>query len=190
MKNEISRPAGIVLLMLLALLSANPPAWAQQKIPDTRLRVTVQQREKGKLNLAFHVQELLCFNGDCSLTSITLNSCRPSPISNGMASPVVIERSSTVEGNLKVTEEGNTLVAIETSADIGGDYVTTQRFRYEKAREGEMVTKLVGYSGGFVKNSIIAQQVITVEFVPLKGAYKEILKLYCPLGLPGVDVSN
>ena len=190
MKPGISRPAGIVLLMLLALLPVSPPTWAQQKIPDTRLRVTVQQREKGKLNPAFHVQELLCFNGECSLTSITLNSCRPSPVSNGMASPVVIERSSTVGGNLKVTKDGDTLVAVETSVDIGGDSVTTQRFRYERAREGEVLTKLTGYSGGFVKNSIIAQQVITVEFVPLKGAYKEIKTLDCPLGFPGVDASN
>lgn len=103
--------------------------------------------------------------------------------------PIVIERSSTVGGNLKVTKEGNTLVAIETMVDIGGDSVTTQRFRYEKAREGETVTRLIGYSGGFVKNSITAQQVITVEFVALKGAFKEI-KLDCPLGLPGVDVSK
>ncbi|OGP28835.1 MAG: hypothetical protein A2038_04200 [Deltaproteobacteria bacterium GWA2_57_13] len=190
MKHEISDPTGIVLLMFLALLPAGPLAWAQQKIPDTRLRVTVQQREKGKLNPALHVQELLCFSGECSLTSITLNGCQPSPVSNGMASPVIIERSSTVGGNLKVTKEGDTLVAIETSVDIGGDSVTTQRFRYEKAREGGMVTKLTGYSGGFVKNSIIAKQVITVEFVPLQGAYKEILKLDCPLGLPGVDGSN
>ena len=43
--------------------------------------------------------------------------------------------------------------------------------------------------GGVVKSSIIAQQVITVEYIPLKGAYKEI-KLDCPMGLPGVDVSE
>jgi hypothetical protein len=52
-----------------------------------------------------------------------------------------------------------------------------------------MVKKLIRFSGGFVKNSIIAQQVITIEYVPLKGSYKEIT-LDCPIGLPGVDVSK
>jgi hypothetical protein len=189
MKHEISSLTGVALLMLLALLLASPPVWAQQKIPDTHLRVTVQQKEQGKLNPELHLQELRCFNGECSLTSITFGSCRPSPVSNGMASPVIIERSSTIGGNLKVTKEGETLVVVETDVDIGGDYVTTQRFTYEKPRDGGVVKKLIGYSGGFVKNSIIAQQVIIIEYVPLKGAYKEIT-LDCPLGLPGVDVSK
>lgn len=52
-----------------------------------------------------------------------------------------------------------------------------------------MVTRLVGYSGGFVKNSIVAQQVLTIEFVPFRGTYKEA-KLDCPLGLPGIEVSE
>ena len=106
-----------------------------------------------------------------------------------MASPVVVERSSTIEGNLKVTKERDTLVVVDTGFDIGGDYVTTQRFKYEKPRDGGIVTKLIGYSGGFVKNSNIAQQVLTIEYVPLIGTYKEIT-LDCPLGLPGVDVSE
>ena len=189
MNHEISRSTGILLLMLLALLLGSPPAWAQQNIPDTRLQVTVQQKEKGKLAQQLHLQELRCFNGECSLTSITLNSCRRSPVSNGMASPVVVERSSTIGGNLKVTKERDTLVVVDTGFDIGGDYVTTQRFKYEKPRDGGIVTKLIGYSGGFVKNSNIAQQVLTIEYVPLIGTYKEIT-LDCPLGLPGVDVSE
>ena len=52
-----------------------------------------------------------------------------------------------------------------------------------------IVKKLIGYSGGFVKNSILAQQVITIEYVPLKGVYKDV-KLDCPMSLPGVDISK
>ena len=188
MKYKMNKLLQIVLFMPLALPLPLVPVWAQQKIPNTLLRVTVQQKEKGKLNPALHIQELRCSNGECSLTSITLNSCRPSPVSSGVASPVIIERSSTIGGNLKVTQERDTLVVIETGVDIAGDYATTQRFKYENPRFGGIVDKLIGYSGGFVKNSIIAQQVITVEFVPLKGTYKEV-KLDCPLGLPGVDFS-
>ncbi len=85
-----------------------------------------------------------------------------------------------------MTSEGNTLVVVETGSDIGGRYVTTQRFTYERPAAREIARKLIGYSGGFVKNSALAQQVLTVEFVPFRGAYKEA-KLDCPLGLPGID---
>lgn len=187
MTYDVRRAVRIGFLMLVTLALSIVPVRAQQRVPDTLLRVTVQQREKGKLNSALHMQELRCSNGQCSLTSITLNSCRPSPVSSGLASPVIIESSSTVRGNLKVAQEGYTLVVIETGVDLAGDYVTTQRFKYENPRPGEVVNKLIGYSGGFVKNSIIAQQVITVDFAPLEGTYKEV-KLACPLGLPGLDV--
>jgi len=186
MRNQRAWPMGVVLLMVVAFLVLCPRVWAQQKIPDTILRVTVQQREKGKLNPELHFQVLSCWRGECSLTSVTLNSCRPSPVSRGKASPLIVERSSTREGNLAVTKEGNTLVVVETGADIGGRYVTTQRFKYEDPRDGGVVQKLVGYSGGFVKDSVMAQQVITVDFVPFRGTYREV-KLDCPLGLPGVD---
>lgn len=187
MKCDVSKAARFGFSILVALSLSVVPVGAQQKVPDTLLRVTVQQKEKGKVNPPLHVQELRCSNGECSLTSITLNSCRPSPVSTGVASPVIVERSSTIARNLKVAQEGNTLVVIESGADIAGDYLTTQRFTYEKTPAGKIVDKLIGYSGGFVKNSIIAQQVITIEFVPLRGTFKEV-KLDCPLGLPGVEV--
>lgn len=189
MKHKIIRITKIILLLFLVSIQPIILASNNQNIPDAVLRVTVQQKESGKLNQDLHIQELICFNGECSLTTITLNSCRPSPVSNGMASPIIVERSSTREGNLKVTNEGDTLVTVETGFDIGGDSATTQRFKYEKPRNGEKVNKLIGYSGGFVKNSIILKKVITIEYVPFIGAYKEI-KLDCPLGLPGVDISK
>jgi hypothetical protein len=185
MRNQRIWPTGAVIVILATLMLC-PRVWAQSKVPDALLRVTVQQREKGNLDPQLHVQELHCWRGECSLTSVTLNSCRPSPASNGKASPLIIERASTGEGNIAVTKEGDTLVVVETGADTGGHYVTTQRFRYENPRDGGLVRKLIGYSGGFVKNSVIAQQVITVEFVPFQGAFKEV-RLDCPLGLPGVD---
>jgi hypothetical protein len=189
MKHKIRCIAGVALLTLSALLLANPPVWAQQRMPDTHLQVTVQQKVKGKISPELHLQELLCFNGKCSLTTITFGSCRSSPVSGNTASPVVLERSSTIEGNLKVTKEGEILVVVETGADVGGNYVTSQRFAYEKPRDGRIIRKLIGYSGGSVKNSIVAQQVITIEYVPLRGSFQEVT-LGCPLGLPGVDVSK
>jgi len=75
--------------------------------------------------------------------------------------------------HLAVTRESDTLVVVETGADIGGRYVTRQRFKYENLLDRGIVRKFVGYSGGFVKNPVIAQQVIAVEFVPFRGAYKD-----------------
>ena len=176
---------GTLLVMLAALLVLCPRAWAQQNVPDALLGVTVQQKNNGTLNPALHVQELSCWRGKCSLTSVTLNDCRRSPVSSGKASPLIIERASTSEGNLTVTREGNTLVVVSAGIDIGGSYVTTQRFKYYDPRDGRMVRLLTGYSGGFVKNSTAVQQVLAVEFVPCRGSFREV-GLDCPLGLPGV----
>lgn len=189
MNRRRRRSAALVMANLAALFFPWASASADRNLPDALLRVTVQQRENGKLNREVHLQELRCWRGECSLTSVTLNSCRPSPASSGKATPLVVERSSTREGNLEVANEGTTLVVIENGSDLGGRYVTTQRFTYQRPPAGEMVRKLIGYSGGFVKNSALAQQVLTVEFVPFRGAYKET-RLDCPLGLPGVNAGE
>lgn len=177
------------LMHILLLMLAAPAAWAQQNIPDAILRVTVQQKEKGKMNSDLHFQELRCWRGTCSLITVTLNSCRPSPISAGKASPLIIERTSTNDGTLAVSREGNTLVVVENGSDMGGNYVTTQRFTYEQTTDAGIITRLTDYSGGFVKNSAAVKQVLTVEFVPFRRAYKEA-RLDCPLNLPGVDASR
>jgi hypothetical protein len=175
----------MVLIVAIILLPVEGGAQGKN-IPDAVLRVTVQQKENGKLNSDVHFQELRCLSGACSLTTVTLNSCRPSPVSTGSASPLVIARASTTDGTLTVSREGNTLVVVETGSDIGGSYVTTQRFTYERPADGNIIRRLTDYSGGFVKNSALAQQVLTVEFVAFRGAYKET-RLDCVLALPGVD---
>jgi hypothetical protein len=192
MKNETkaARPVLFFVCIWAAGLITLPAA-AQQHIPDALLRVTVQQRETGKLTPEFHVQELFCSSGNCSLITVTLNSCRPSPASNGKASPVTIERSSTIDGNLRVTNEGNTLVVVEAGVDIGGDSNITQRFTYEKPRDGGIIKRVTQYTGGFVKNSVLAKRVITVDYVPLASpsGFKEVI-FNCPVGVPAVQTSN
>jgi hypothetical protein len=125
MKNKLGWITCLLLMTIAPLPALAPAASAQQKIPDAILKVTLQQREKGKLNPDLHFQELRCWRGACSLTTVTVGSCRPSPVSTGKASPLIIERASTDEGTLKVSREGNTFVVIETGSDIGGRYVTT-----------------------------------------------------------------
>lgn len=188
MKYALSRPCAF-LLSLFPLSFDTIPACAQQGVPDVHIRVTIRQKVEGKISQGLHIQEVLCWRRECSLTTVSLNQCSESPLTGKMSFATVVERSTTTEGNLRVTNEGNTLVTVETGSDIGGTYVTTQRFRYEKPRSGEMVERLIGYSGGSVKDSTIAQRVITIDYVPLKGAYEEF-KLDCPVRLPGVDRSD
>ena len=112
-------------------------------------------------------------------------------MSKGQASPLVIERASTQDGTLKVSNDGNTLIATSTGSDIGGDYTTTERFTYEKpATTGMIARHLIGYSGGSVKNSVTLKKVLNIEFVPLTESIPNIgyseVKLDCPLGLPTV----
>ena len=155
-------------------------------IPDARLRVTVRQKEEGKLNKGIHLLDLSCSNGHCSLTSTSLNQCSKSPGGGKQSFAVLVERSSTQEGTLKVANVGNTLITEERGADVGGTYVTTLRFGYEKPAPGGIASRVLSFSGGFVKNSIVADRVLTVEFIPLVGWYHE-LTLDCPVRLPGVD---
>jgi len=67
----------ITALYLLSVILLITPitASSSDSIPNAALRVTVQQKEDGKINKGFHVLELSCFDGNCSLTSVSLNQC-------------------------------------------------------------------------------------------------------------------
>jgi hypothetical protein len=88
-----------------------------------------------------------------------------------------------------VTNLGDTLEVQQTQTDIGGKSITTLRLGYEKDTQNTMSTKVTSFSGGFVKNSLIAERVLTVEYVPLMGAFQEV-QLDCAVALPGVDSSK
>jgi hypothetical protein len=85
-----------------------------------------------------------------------------------------------------VRNVGNTLIVQETGSDIGGDYVNNFRFDYEVPRKGEMARRLLGFSGGFVKNSAILAKVLTIEYVPLPKR-DQVVALDCGALLPGLD---
>lgn len=179
--NLLSAILAAVPLMLLHTTYA-----AETTIPDSHLRVTVRQKEAGKLNKGIHLLDLFCRKGRCSLTSVSLNQCGKSPASEKESFSVVVERSSTQDGTLRVANLGDSLIAEERGEDIGGSYVTTLRFGYEKSAPGNIASRVVSFSGGFLKKSVVANSVFTVEFVPLMGWYHEV-PLDCPVRLPGVD---
>jgi hypothetical protein len=171
--------------MAAATVQQTTVLMAQQRIPDVVLEVTVQQREDGKLDRGLHVLKLVCFDSRCSLTTVSLNQCHQSGEGKPAFAPVV-ERSSTSEGNLSVTREGRTLVVRESGADLGGDYVNNFRFEYALPASGLAATKLVSFSGGFVKNSVLLKKVITIEYVPLPRPF-QVVALDCGVLLPGLQ---
>jgi hypothetical protein len=115
-------------LILAGLVALWPSVLAgQQNVPDAALQVTVRQREQGRLERGFHVLELKCLDGHCSLTSISLNQCAESGEGKPGFYPKV-QHSSTSDGNLVVRNEGRTLIVRQTGSDLGGDYVNNFRF--------------------------------------------------------------
>jgi hypothetical protein len=98
----------------------------------------------------------------------------------------MVQYSATWLGNLKVKNEGNTLVVQETGSDAFGEYVNNLRFEYQAVGEGDVVNRLVGFSGGYIKNSNLLKKVITIEYIPLQKA-DQIMKLDCGVLLPGID---
>jgi hypothetical protein len=161
------------------------PADAQSSIPNASLSVTVQQNEEGKITQGFHVLELTCWNGACSLSTVSLNQCGASGSGRPAFYPKA-QNSTTWGGNLKVHNEGDTLVVQETGGDVGGDYVNNLRFTYSRRGESGIANRLVGFSGGFVKNSAILRRTLTIQYTPLPRAH-QVVTLDCGALLPGLD---
>lgn len=176
----------VVATTLIVIFFLPLPSHAQRSaIPNATLRVTVQQKEEGKLEKGFHILEFFCWDGQCSLTSLSLNQCGQSGEGKPAFYPKV-QRSSTREGNLSVRNEGGTFVVQETGSDVGGDYVNNFRFTYKPVTDSGIASRLIGFSGGFVKNSVALQKVLTIEYVPLPQT-NQVRQLDCGVLLPGID---
>ena len=177
-----------ILLFLAGVLPGRELFAAELRVPNASLEVTVRQKEEDKLDRGLHLFHLFCWEGDCSLTALTLNQCFPGgPVGSGKpAFFPKIERYSTREGNLKVTNLSDVL---QVNIDIGASTTTTLRFGYAVSGSSAMADRVTGFSGGYVKSSEILKRVITVEYVPLIGAFHEIL-LVCAVLLQGVDVQK
>ena len=62
--------------LLLATLIVTPiAASAQDSMPNAILRVTVQQKEDGRVDKGFHILELTCSGAECSLSTVSMNQC-------------------------------------------------------------------------------------------------------------------
>ncbi len=172
-------------LLLGILILTSSIASSADNIPNADLLVTVQQKEEGKIIKGFHILELSCWDGNCSLSSVSLNQCIEL-FSGEKAFYPKVQYSTTWRGNLKVRNEGNSLIVKETGSDIGGDYVVNLRFDYEPDGKDKIVNRLIGFSGGYVKNSILLKKVLTTDYVPLRKA-NQVVKFDCGVLLPGID---
>jgi hypothetical protein len=175
----------LLYVFLLCFLIMPTVALPMDSIPNASLKVTVQQRENGKVSKWFHILELSCWEGKCSLSSVSLNQCLDFGSGKKAFFPKV-EYSTTWLGNLKVKNEGKTLIVQETGSDAFGEYVNNLRFDYQAVGKEDVVNRLVGFSGGFIKNSGLLKKVITMEYVPLQKA-DQVIKLDCDVLLPGID---
>ena len=62
--------------LLLAILILTPTiASSVDNIPNAKLSITVQQKVEGEIDKGFHILVLSCWNGNCSLSSVSLNQC-------------------------------------------------------------------------------------------------------------------
>jgi hypothetical protein len=173
------------LYLLSVILLATPAAAASSdSIPDANLRVTVQQKAGGKIIKGFHVLELSCRDGNCSLSTVSLNQCEESAYGKQAFYPKT-QYSSTLIGNLKAWNEGKSIVVQETGGDMIGSYVNDLRFDYEPTGEDKIVTRLTGFSGGYVKNSPGLNRVFQLDYVPLPKT-GQVMKLDCGVLLPGI----
>jgi hypothetical protein len=128
---------------------------------------------------------LFCDDGNCRLSTLSLQSCADTSFGK-KARTLSYVWASTAEGNLKVRNEGHTLIVQENGTDMGGDYVTTLRLDYEPVGAGGIVSRLKSFSGGFVKNSNILKKTITEQFIALPNPY-QVVEMGCGIMLPGID---
>jgi hypothetical protein len=70
-EDKIMKKTAFYFLSVMLLITP-VAASSSDSIPNAKLRVTVQQREDGKINKGFHVLELSCWDGTCSLSSVSL----------------------------------------------------------------------------------------------------------------------
>src|SRR5262245_38809547 len=93
-----------------------------QALPDTHLQVALRHKVNGVVQAGIYLVTLDCVGGACALTTVGLNECkRYGPI--GKEDPSftpTVERSTTWEGTLKVSDNGKEIIADEAVSDSLG----------------------------------------------------------------------
>jgi hypothetical protein len=173
-----------LLLFLAATARAQTP-------PNGVLEVGYRQLQDGKLSDSVHLLTLQCWDGQCSLTTVSVNQCSPTSAGRGFYPKP--ERTSTFEGNLSVVETTpGSLIAEEKHPATVFKY----RFAYETRSNPDLsqqlglktikyIVGLTGFSGSAIKDSAILGKVISWELVPLRGAVA-LVEPKCKIAVFGV----
>lgn len=179
-KRAATATVATILLAGLSLLCSSPALAgppAQTVLANGSLKIAYRQVEDGKEGRSIHLMELECFNGHCSLTTLTLNQCMDMPFLGNVFYPK-IQRSRSGEGNLKVRMVApGRLVAEELmdGATFTYNYQFTTKKEPEFAKAWGLKTdvffdKLTGFSGAAVKHSSILDKVVSWQLSPMKGS--------------------
>ena len=153
-------------------------------IPDLKLSLSFRESVAGVLQKPVYVLEVLCEEGECSFTYVSINDCRPTATGQAAFYPKV-EAGSTRQGNLKVTNQAATLTLEQTGTDSVGEWTNTFRIGYEPAANGSAATRVTSFTGGFVKTSELVRRPATIEYVALPAAF-QLSTPECAILTPGV----
>ena len=171
--------------MTLALFPSQPAHLdAQTRVPDVNVDVAVHRRVDGTQEQGFHLMQLSCSGGNCTLATVTFDG--PWSCDLGVLVPT-IEVASTNSGQLLVssseTGSGTEIVVrdLTWASDLGGES-SPAIYRFQVIPAGEY-TLLTGFSGGFTRASSILGRVLSIELVPVAPGTHSVP---CPLRLRGI----
>lgn len=179
------------------------PALANDVPPNGKLSIGYRQLLDDSLSKAVYYATLTCYDGDCTMITVTLNQCLPTPFGQEEAFIPKVERSSTSEGNLTVRmRDENTLIATEKN----GDAVYSYHFTFISREDKDLATLLKSkqsrffaekqavqhFTGGAIKDSTVLAKIISWELVALKNPSKgvwPVIEAACKFTLPdgGID---
>lgn len=179
------------------------PSLANDLPPNGKLTIGYRQLVDDALSKAVYYATLTCYDGECTMLTMTLNQCLPTPFGTDEAFIPKMERSSTSEGNLSVRmRDDNTLIATEKN----GEAIYTYHFTFVSREDKDLAVMLKvkqtrffaekqavqHFTGGAVKDSFAMARVISWELVPLKNPSKGVWPMIepaCKITLPdgGID---
>lgn len=177
--------------VLACLFIASNNFAAMEQVPNGQLEVAYRQLTDGKLSESIHNIVLSCYDGRCSMTTLTLNQCFD--FSEGKSFYPKIERTGTDEGNLIVhTIEKGVVEVEEKFLSSSFKYRFAYKIKTDPSlskstglRSNLWFGELTGFSGAVIKQSVILKKVVSWELVPLKGE-SVIVKPDCSINLKGV----
>ncbi len=179
------------------------PVMANDVPPNGTLTIGYRQLLDDSLSKAVYYATLTCYDGDCTMTTVTLNQCLPTPFGKEEAFIPKVERSSTSDGNLSVRMRDDTTLIV---TEKNGETIYTYHYTFVYRDDKDLATLLKSkqtrffaekqavqhFTGGAIKDSTALGKIISWELVPLKNPSKgvwPVIEPACKITLPdgGID---